>query len=122
MSLNSTFMRIMTTLGGNTCYKLECPKCGHNKEIMIGGSHTSDLKGYFSTELVYCPTCKEPLVKHSVYYKNKEDGENKTENKICPKCGRKTVTYNLWHKTKLKCPECGYHNIKITNLHKFWMT
>lgn len=102
---------------------MECKKCGYNKKVMIGGGHTSDLKGYFSTELVYCPTCREPLDGGFVHYRNKSDGENKTYNKRCPKCGEKTKTYDVNQKDiKLKCPKCGSNNLEITNMHEFWMT
>lgn len=108
---------------GNTDYKIECPECGYSNKIMIGGGHTSDLNGHFHIELAYCPSCKEPLVKRSISYRNKSDGESNTDNQECPKCGQKTVPYSiLQNNVNLKCPKCNYRKLKITDLHSFWMT
>ena len=118
----SEFLKSLTEDGGNTHYKIECPECGYSKKEMIGGGHTFD-NGYFSSDLVYCPDCKEPLIKSSVHYRNKADGENQVNNKVCPKCGKKTVEYDIKKSTiKLKCPKCTARRLKITNLHEFWMT
>ena len=61
---------------------------------------------------------KEPLIKSSVHYRNKADGENQVNNKVCPKCGKKTVEYDIKKSTiKLKCPKCTARRLKITNLY-----
>ena len=93
---------IKGSFSSNTDYKIECPECGYSHKVMIGGGHTSDLKGLFHIELAYCPSCKEPLVKRSISYSNKSDGESNTDNQVCPKC--------------------NYRKLKITDLHSFWMT
>ena len=114
---------IKSSFSSNTDYKIECPECGYSDKVMIGGGHTSDLKGSFHLELAYCPSCKEPLVKRSVSYSNKSDGESNTDNQVCPKCGQKTVPYSiLQNNVNLKCPKCNYRKLKITDLHSFWMT
>lgn len=118
-----SFLKFLASHGGNTEYEIKCPKCGYNTKQMIGGSHTSDLKGYFSTELVYCPSCREPLEGGFVHYRKKSDGENKTYNKRCPNCLRKTKKYDIHQSDiKLKCPKCGSDNLEITDLQTYWMT
>ena len=107
----------------NTRYEIECPECGYSDNVMIGGGHTSDLKGIFNIDLAYCPSCKEPLVKSSIHYRNKSDGESNTDNQVCPKCGQKTLSYSiLQNNVNLRCPKCNYRKLKITDLRGFWIT
>ena len=118
----SEFLKSLAENGGNTHYKIECPECGYSEKNMIGGGHTFD-NGCFSSDLVYCPDCKEPLIKSSVHYLKKSDGENQVNNNVCPKCGKKTVEYDIKKsKIKLKCPKCAAQRLKITNLYEYWIT
>ena len=124
---NRTTLSIVEYIKGsfssNTRYEIECPDCKYSERVMIGGGHTSDSKGIFNIDLAYCPSCKEPLVKSSIHYRNKSDGESNTDNQVCPKCGQKTVPYSiLQNNVNLKCPKCNYRKLKITDLHSFWMT
>ena len=124
---NRTSLSIVEYISGsfreNTHYEIECPECGYSNKVMIGGGHTSDLKGHFHIGLAYCPSCKEPLVRSSISYSNKSDGESNTDNLVCPKCGRKTIPYSIvQNNVNLKCPKCNRRKLKITDLHSFWIT
>ena len=124
---NRTTLSIVEYIKGsfssNTRYEIECTECGYSDKVMIGGGHTSDLNGRFYIELAYCPSCKEPLVRSSISYSNKSDGESNTDNQVCPKCGRKTIPYSIvQNNVNLKCPKCNRRKLKITDLHSFWIT
>ena len=58
---NRTILSIVEYIKGsfssNTRYEIECTECGYSDKVMIGGGHTSDLKGHFNIELAYCPSC-----------------------------------------------------------------
>ena len=100
-------------------HKIECPECGYSDKVMIGGGHTSDLNGHFHIELAYCPSCKEPIVKRSISYSNKSDGESNTDNQVCPKCGQETVPYSiLQNNVNLKCPKCNYRKLGTS----YWLS
>ena len=101
--------------GMNTEYEISCPECGHSDRFMIGCAHTFDepIVGY-SSELGYCPKCKEPIYRSS--------HPSKRKGYICPNCGSETKEYKIGSNVKLRCPKCLSNKLKVTDLERLWMT
>ena len=104
---------------GNTIYEAKCNDCGYKDSFPSGGGHTSNHKGFFHREFVYCQNCLEPLRRSTV---STEKGEERETNYNCPVCGAKTKEYKAKTKVKLKCPKCKSQNLEIIDTHSRWMT